>query len=121
MGSFMTFKKLGLGKKLGVIEGVDFNTFHPNRATVGVGKASGGIVYFNVKGCRINATTESLEELNNHVGHLGSVRVLTNSAENLFEGAKAGQQVPWKGMVLQEYHLTNGTVGYVVLENSINA
>ena len=47
--------------------------------------------------------------------------MLTNSAEKLFEGAKAGQQVPWKGMVLQEYHLTNGTVGYVVLENSINA
>lgn len=115
MGSFMTLGKLGLGKgTLGVVEGVVFDTFNPKRTTVGVIKASGGIVYFNVKGTRVKVETASLEALNQYVGHLGQIKLLVSDAEALFEGAVPVQQVPWKNMTLQEYLLTNGTVAYCV-------
>lgn len=115
MGSFGALKKLALGRAIGVIEGVDFEQFNPKRTTVGVIKASGGIVYFNVKGTRIKVDTTALEDLNQYVHHLGQIKLLVSDCEALFEGATPTQQLPWKNMLLQEYKLVNGTLAYCLV------
>jgi len=110
----MNLKKLGLGRATGVIEGVDFTQFNPKRTTVGVIKASGGIVYFNVKGTRIKVDTTALEDLNPYLHKLGQIKLLVSDAEALFEDAVKTQVVPWKHMHLQEYKLSNGSLAYCV-------
>lgn len=112
MGGFMSFRKLGFGKKVGVIEGIDLDNFNPKQTTVGVIKASGGVVYFNVKGTRVKVDTKVLDELNTYVSHLGQIKLVVSNCESLFEDAVLGEVIPWKGMMLQEYKLKNGTQAY---------
>lgn len=116
MGAFSSLTKLRLGKKFGIIEGINLKEFNPAKATVGVTKASGGIVYFNILGSRIKADTTALDALAEHVDRFGQVRIVTSDATDLFEGAVAGPIIPWKGMSIQEFALKNGTVGYTVVE-----
>lgn len=121
MSRFLSFKHLKLGKEVGVLEGIDYQSFMPNRTTVGVGKASGGIVFFNVKGCRVKPDMQTMTLLQKDVDHLGQIRILSNNVESLFEKAVPGQQIPWKGMTLQEYTFIDGSMGYVVVGGEDNA
>lgn len=121
MGSFMSMGKLKLRKTLGTVEGIEYTSFNPKYTTVGVGKASGGIVYFNVKGCRVKTDMDTMAVIQKEVAHLGQVRVFTSDAEQLFDGAVPGPQIPWKGLTLQEYQLKDGTVGYIVVEGTPDA
>lgn len=121
MTSFISKMINKLSGDTNVVKGVAFDKFDPKQTTLGISKASGGIVYFNVIGKRINPDVNSLSALTPLVEHLGQIRVLTTDCEEVFTEATPGPQIPWKGLTLQEFKLPNGKVAYTLPKEQWNA
>lgn len=105
----------------GVVTGVCFKNFNPKKTALGIGKASGGIVYFNVLGKRVNTDIANLHTLTPLVRHLGQIRTLVTDCEEVFAGATPGPKIPWKGLLLQEYVLSDGKIAYTLPMEKWNA
>lgn len=96
---------LKIKRGVNVIDGLCKKQFNPSNPFVGIKKPSGGIVYFNLLGTRIQPTIKTMnsEELLEHTEAYGRVFIISSGQDDLLEHAVAGEIIPWKGLQLQRY------------------
>lgn len=100
------FLKLRNPSESNKITGVSVTGFNPNHPFVGLKKPSGGMIYFNLLGTRIQPTAETLtsEALADVMEGYGSPHSISSGNPDFLANAQAGELVPWKGLTLQKYY-----------------
>lgn len=100
---------LKINPDFNVIKGLRKDGFDPSLPFIGIKKPSGGLVYFNLLGTRIQPTIKTLnsKEMIEHTEEYGSVFLISSGQSYLLEGAIAGEIIPWKGLWVRRYTMAD--------------
>lgn len=113
---------LGMRREVAVPVGIDTEAFNPSEPFVAVKKASGGYVYFNIKfqilglldqfrtsreikqRRKVSLDVMTDPKLLEALAPFGNPISLHSKHPDLLETTTAGNVIPWKRLLLREYH-----------------